>query len=202
MQFEPNWPTPPIGTKPSANHVSTTITKLSSIILTLIFVVHKNKLQQDQDLRAKAPAKLTISPEEEKVIQSGHMTPEQGKKILTKYLSRFEKDKLREAKKKDHENTLGDVSLQTISDDDDFGSDVEIVSIESNNAKPTTIPFNDKDERLNMHHPEDNGNYHTQQFYGRRASFRPARDGWRGGRGRNAPPPGNIYYLFFRFIVL
>lgn len=174
----------------------------SSIILTLIFVVHKNKLQQDQDLRAKAPAKLTISPEEEKVIQSGHMTPEQGKKILTKYLSRFEKDKLREAKKKDHENTLGDVSLQTISDDDDFGSDVEIVSIESNNAKPTTIPFNDKDERLNMHHPEDNGNYHTQQFYGRRASFRPARDGWRGGRGRNAPPPGNIYYLFFRFIVL
>ncbi|KAL1489883.1 hypothetical protein ABEB36_013810 [Hypothenemus hampei] len=136
---------------------------------------HKNKLQQkgDQDLRPK----LTISPEEEKVIQSGHMTNEEGKQMLTKILTRIEKDKLREAKRKDQEED-------------------GIVSKQNDDGTKITSPmiFNDKDERVsrdlrNLPSQEVN----SDQFYVRdgRRSFRNSRETWRGRSGvvgRGAAP--------------
>ncbi|XP_050299204.1 pre-mRNA cleavage complex 2 protein Pcf11 isoform X2 [Anthonomus grandis grandis] len=149
---------------------------------------HKNKLQPttDQDLRPKHQPKITISPEEEKVINSGHMTNEQGKHLLSKIFMQIEKDKLREAKQKDV-----DISLQSISDDE---LDVSVAeSKESPSARqipPPPMPFNDKDERLNIHpiiipQSEDNGG----QFYPRRGQFRPARDNWRGRMRSQVPQP-------------
>ncbi|XP_048526467.1 pre-mRNA cleavage complex 2 protein Pcf11 isoform X1 [Dendroctonus ponderosae] len=154
---------------------------------------HKNKIQQtstDKDLR---PISLQISSEDEKAIRSGHMTSEQEKQFLNKFLSQIEQDKLRQAKKKDHEEALVDMSLQEISDED-FGSDSEDSPKASLSHR--AIPFNDKDERLRMHMPgpmgqvqradsvsstSDNGSYMSKGD-NRRTRFRGGSD-WR-GRGR------------------
>lgn len=134
-----------------------------------------------------------ISPEDEKAIRSGHLTSEQEKQFLNKFLSQIEQDKLRQAKKKDHEETLVDMSLQEISDED-FGSDSEHSPKAS--VSQRAIPFNDKDERLRMHMPGsmaqvhhadnvpstlDNGSLISKSD-NRRTHFRGERD-WR-GRGR------------------
>ncbi|CAG9762223.1 unnamed protein product [Ceutorhynchus assimilis] len=138
---------------------------------------------------------VRVSSEEELAIASGDMTPEQKQHILSRLFKHIEKSKLREAKKRDNqESLLGDLSLQTISDDE--------FEIEAPSQDTPPMPFNDKDERLNLpqilqpHNMEtippgiDNSNsMPQQQFYprGGRPPFR-GRGEWRGNRGRMPLP--------------
>ncbi|XP_060530658.1 uncharacterized protein LOC132704583 [Cylas formicarius] len=165
---------------------------------------HKKKLEashfKDQDLRVK-PAPLDtakaiiISPEDEKCIKSGSMTKEQEKHILNKIFMQIEKNKLREAKKKDHEDSALNVSLQPISDDE-FEDDVDddqnktppFHDVEANDdingnsddksedrddrtkyyePRPS---YNDKDERFNVLVPQNEPYFHPRDA--RRTPFR------------------------------
>lgn len=148
---------------------------------------------KDQDLRipkvsstTDIPNKIIISAEDESNIKSGTLTKEQEAHLLNKIIMQMEKNKLKEAQKKDHEESFN-ISLQPISDDELVDSDEEkSVNKEATNENVevndnNVIPFNDKDERF---HPS-----HLQQTDFMQLSFHP-RDlrrpplishTWRGG---------------------
>ncbi|CAH1105007.1 unnamed protein product [Psylliodes chrysocephalus] len=178
---------------------------------------NKKKLKLvDQDLRQpiqitpETTQKIIISPEDESNIKSGNMTNEESKKLLAKIILQMEKNKLKEAKRKDHEETFN-ISLQPISDEEFIDSDGE--NVEHNDAakdiKPkenvtvaplpvneeSLMPFNDKDERLIPGPlPPPQSDFMHPNFYprdGREMRRFPGPNNWRGGRGNrrwdNAP---------------
>ncbi|KAJ8919283.1 hypothetical protein NQ315_003867 [Exocentrus adspersus] len=137
----------------------------------------KMAILEDQDLRVPKvssttdiPNKIIISPEDESSIKSGTLTKEQETHLLNKIIMQMEKNKLKEAKKKDHEQSFN-ISLQPISDEELVDSDDE-KDRSSNNTESTNdpvevkddsiipfsdkddniIPFNDKDERFYPSH--------------------------------------------------
>ncbi|CAH1974031.1 unnamed protein product [Acanthoscelides obtectus] len=163
---------------------------------------HKKKTNlEDLDLRVPKdiPPKIIITPEDEHIIKSGIMTKEQEAQLLSKIIVQMEKNKLKEARKKDHEQSFN-VSLQPISDEEFLGSDeeekssgggFELPQINADLPKEGVVmPFNDKDERIGMGHfvPMHN-EYQPQQFYPRDAQGgfpRRFPAPWRGrGRGRH-----------------
>ncbi|CAG9826753.1 unnamed protein product [Diabrotica balteata] len=171
----------------------------------------KPKLE-DQDLRLQATTgsphktKIIISPEEETNIKSGKMTNEEGSELLNRIILQVEKRKLKEAKRKDHEESFN-VSLQPISDDDLSDDELQkeatntegpVDGVKSNEIVPelppisedSLIPFKDKDERLNSGPPpppsEFVGNFFPRD--GRDIRRFPAPH-WRGRGGRRWEPP-------------
>ncbi|XP_030745668.1 uncharacterized protein LOC115874602 isoform X2 [Sitophilus oryzae] len=164
---------------------------------------------EDLDLRKSLSpsmkSKIMISPEEEKVIKSGHMTKEQEKQFLNKIFMQIEKNKLREAQEKDNEESSHNMSLQPISDDElSFdGDDVEEPPKDKDNRNLLLenrglTAFNDKDERFSVSQmpvippEEDNIVPQPVQFYPR--ALRPPFRGmmqWR-GRGRGVMPQAGL----------
>nr|CAH7763637.1 unnamed protein product [Callosobruchus chinensis] len=161
---------------------------------------------EDVDLRVQKdiPPKIIITPEDEHCIKSGNMTKEHQNHLLNKIVVQMEKSMLKEARKKDHEETFN-VSLQPISDDELIDSDddksqrktmVEPAQIKEDLPKEGGLmPFNDKDERIGMGHFVPMQNEYQPQFFPRdNAGGFPRRfpGPWRGrGRGRhwdNQPP--------------
>ncbi|VEN50303.1 unnamed protein product [Callosobruchus maculatus] len=171
---------------------------------------NKKKINlEDVDLRVPKdiPPKIIITPEDEHCIKSGNMTKEQEAQLLSKIIVQMEKNKLKEARKKDHEESFN-VSLQPISDDELIDSDeddnskrnalVEPAPTQINEDLPMEgglMPFNDKDERIGMGHFVPMQNEYQPQFFPRDGSGgfpRRFLGPWRGrGRGRhwdNQPP--------------
>ncbi|XP_056632001.1 pre-mRNA cleavage complex 2 protein Pcf11 isoform X1 [Diorhabda sublineata] len=178
----------------------------------------KKQRLEDQDLRqpinTQVANKIIISPEDENNIKSGKMTNEESSKLLNKIILQMEKNKLKEAKRKDNESSFN-TSLQPISDeefnDSDFEDSVNIKDTLNENSpskdnenissaapplisEESLIPFNDKDERLNTGPLQSKTDYVPQQFYPRDGRRFPGPPGlsWRGGRGnnrRNWDPP-------------
>ncbi|CAG9820212.1 unnamed protein product [Phaedon cochleariae] len=121
----------------------------------------KMKVLEDLDLRFPKPApstinsKIIISPEDENNIKRGNLTPEQSNQLLQKIVMQMEKNKLKEAKKKDKEDSFN-VSLQPISDEEFVDTDDETEKEKKEEPAPieereeSLIPFKDKDERLNV----------------------------------------------------
>ncbi|XP_028136602.1 pre-mRNA cleavage complex 2 protein Pcf11 isoform X2 [Diabrotica virgifera virgifera] len=170
----------------------------------------KPKLE-DQDLRPQATTgsphktKIIISPEEETSIKSGKMTNEEGSELLNRIILQVEKRKLKEAKRKDHEESFN-VSLQPISDDDLSDTELEkeetntegpVDAVMSNESVPerppiseeSLIPFKDKDERLNSGPPPPPSEF-VGHFFPRdgRDTRRFPGPHWRGRGGRRWEP--------------
>ncbi|KAK9886971.1 hypothetical protein WA026_019229 [Henosepilachna vigintioctopunctata] len=154
------------------------------------------KRPEDEDLRLNQVSsttditnKIVISKAEGEKIKEGGMTSLQQKELMNKIIAQIEVQKLIEAKKNNHEEALGNISLTPISDDEletDFNE---------NNSRPkgdeSSIPsssFGDKDERIlpmNMVMPDEN---FPKRFARENRRGMP---NWRGARGRrhwDAPP--------------
>ncbi|KAG5886429.1 hypothetical protein JTB14_035721 [Gonioctena quinquepunctata] len=174
-------------------------------ILSKSFNRKKLKALEDQDLHVPKvssttdiPHKIIISPEDENNIKSGTLTKEQETKLLQKIIMQMEKNKLKEAKKKDKEESFN-VSLQPISDEEFVSSEDEKEKQESIESEPkpkqlenslvseeSLIPFNDKDERLNVGSMQLKGEFVPPPFFprdGREMRRFPGPANWRGGRG-------------------
>ncbi|XP_018565201.1 uncharacterized protein LOC108906445 isoform X2 [Anoplophora glabripennis] len=161
---------------------------------------------KDQDLRvAKVssttdmPNKIIISPEDESSIKSGTLTKEQETNLLNKIIMQIEKNKLKEAQKKDHEESFN-ISLQPISDDELVDSDEEKNATKEAVEETTevndsnVIPFNDKDERVRPQLQQQSDFVHSS--FPPRDIRRPLpppswRGGNRGGRRYWDNHPGN-----------
>lgn len=137
---------------------------------------------------------IVISPEDATSIKSGNMTKEQGALLLQKIIVQMERDKLKEAKLKDDEESLN-VSLQPISDDEfqDEENEDRVNRRESRGTLPMMdnfhtgneggLPFNDKDERLAAKHLQPKGDYGPPgPHFFPRDRF-PGPQNWRGARG-------------------
>lgn len=138
-----------------------------------INIVNKKKMHSGNEDRNNRTNNLSgsiiISADEEQCIKQGTLTNEKSKQLLNKIITQFEKSKLREAKKKEHERSFGNISLQPISDEeleDDY-------SDEERNGRKT----HDKDDRFAANH---DGDYNK---YGREAR-RGGVVNWRGARRR------------------
>lgn len=123
------------------------------------------------------------------------MTKEQEAQLLQKIIVQMEREKLKEAKKKEQEESLN-ISLQPISDDEfqdeeheekfDKKEQREALQMMDNfhPVNEGSLPFNDKDERLAAKHLHTKGDYvppASQMFYPRDRF--PGPQNWRGGRG-------------------
>ncbi|XP_074026105.1 pcf11 cleavage and polyadenylation factor subunit isoform X2 [Leptinotarsa decemlineata] len=179
-------------------------------ILSKSFNKKRLRALEDQDLRVPkvssttdSPRKIIISPEDEKIIKLGNLTKEQENLLLNKIIMQMEKNKLKEAKKKDKEESFN-ISLQPISDEEFISSDEEKGRVdkgqqeksepdlkpEPNKMKPiaeeSLIPFNDKDERLNVGPMPPQGDFMPGPFFprdGREMRRFPGPPNWRGARG-------------------
>lgn len=134
------------------------------------------------------------------------MTKERGAQLLQKIIVQMEREKLKEAKKKDHEESLN-ISLQPISDDEFQDEEIEdkqepretLHGMESfHSINEGGLPFNDKDERIAANHmqPPNVVNVPPPPFFPRERY--PGPQNWRGARGgrrhweNQNPPRGSV----------
>ncbi|KAJ8927145.1 hypothetical protein NQ314_020418 [Rhamnusium bicolor] len=203
----PPTPPPPIisSTDNTVDKIQSTKSNLEAVRAKLANATNRDKIMsksfnkkrmnivEDLDLRVPKvssttdiPNKIIISPEDESCIKSGTLTKEQEAQLLNKIIMQMEKNKLKEAKKKDHEECFN-ISLQPISDDelidsDEEKNDADDDRLSDNNVVTETVvlndnnlvPFNDKDERV---HPNSSTSMEPTQLLEEYATkFPPQRD--------------------------
>lgn len=120
--------------------------------------------------------KIIISPADEQCIKAGNMTKAQETALMSKIIAQIENQKLREAKRLDSEENLGNISLQPISDEE-----LEADFSESENEeehKKNTI-FVDQIERIGS----------SAQFYNFPRGVDLRRMNWRGRRNVSGVGP-------------
>lgn len=165
-------------------------------------MIRRNKsATEDLDLRQPRVSSTTqeisqpivISPEDATSIKSGNMTKEQGAQLLQKIIVQMEREKLKEAKKKDHEESLN-ISLQPISDDEFQDEEHEgkserrepreevPSSVNFHQGNEGNLPFNDKDERFAPKHLHPISDFGPPADFFPRDRF-PGPQNWRGSRG-------------------
>lgn len=122
-----NSQTSPTGIKSFRNHVSILDFLLVVSGSNSVCLVHKKKLAAAEEQDTKSPLvssttdvhpQIIISAADAQAFEGGQMTKEKQQQLLSKILLQMEKNQLNEAKKKDQEETIGNISTQTISDDE------------------------------------------------------------------------------------
>nr|XP_022903618.1 uncharacterized protein LOC111415946 isoform X2 [Onthophagus taurus] len=130
-QDRPPTPPPPIISSKPEEEKSEKVKKLDILRAKLANATNREKLrtkqeqkQKDTDLRGgtnsadDSMSRIIISSADEQCIKTGNMTKEQEKALMNKILAQMENQKLNEAKRKDNEENLGNITLQPISDDE------------------------------------------------------------------------------------
>lgn len=118
--------------------------------------------------------KIIISPADEQCIKAGNMTKAQEQALMNKIIAQIENQKLREAKRIESEESVCNVSLQPISDDE-LDADFEH---ENGDDMKKTMPFIDRDDRLSLNAPYLNPDFHKYS----RGMDRRMGPNWRGRR--------------------
>ncbi|XP_049825333.1 uncharacterized protein LOC109601802 isoform X2 [Aethina tumida] len=158
---------------------------------------HKKKLAAAEEQDTKSPLvssstdvhpQIIISAADAQAFEGGQMTKEKQQQLLSKILLQMEKNQLNEAKKKDQEETIGNISTQTISDDEfdeAYNSEEERERERfKKEVYGTNREVGDRDTRLKKEPNEEhtvNNQYNANKFGGG-----PRWGGhWRGGRRRH-----------------
>ncbi|CAH1140150.1 unnamed protein product [Phyllotreta striolata] len=198
----PKTPPPPIISSTAAPKTDSPKSNLDAVRAKLANATNRDKVMaisfnkkkmrlEDQDLRQpitispEATQKIIISPEDESNIKSGNMTSEESKKLLTKIILQMEKNKLKEAKRKEN------VTSQVASDEEILDSDEDRrrSAVEPSIINEDSLmAFNDKDERVMpgaVPPPPSQGDFVGRFFPREDREVRryPSPNNWRGGRG-------------------
>ncbi|XP_045478783.1 uncharacterized protein LOC123683864 isoform X2 [Harmonia axyridis] len=150
---------------------------------------------EDEDLRLSQvssttdiPNKIIISKADGEKIKEGGMTSVQQKELMNKIIAQIEAQKLKEAKQKNHEEAIGNISLTPISDDE-LDTDFNEENHKARQDSPVLAPpasFGDKDERIML--PQQPMIPPVDDAFNKRFGRDIRRGGigpiWRGVRGR------------------